>query len=66
MAGEIHLRAGRVLTGPYFSEPMLVETVREYGSGVWIVGMVGRHSERFRRVMVTEAGPDDPDGGSTA
>ena len=29
VAGEMHLREGRVLTGPYFSEPMLVETVRE-------------------------------------
>ena len=54
MAGEIHLREGRVLTGPYFSEPMLVETVRENGSGVWMVGMVGQHSERFRRVTLTE------------
>ncbi len=54
MAGELHLREGRVLTGPNFSEPMLVETVRENGSGVWMVGMVGQHSERFRRVTLTE------------
>lgn len=54
MASEFHLREGRVLTGPYFSEPMLVETVRENGSGVWMVGMVGQHSERFRRVPLAE------------
>ncbi|MYE92973.1 MAG: DEAD/DEAH box helicase, partial [Gemmatimonadetes bacterium] len=32
---------------------MLVETVRENGSGVWVVGMVGQRSERFRRVTLT-------------
>ena len=45
---------------------MLVETVRENGSGVWMVGMVGQHSERFRWVTLTEVDEDDPDGGSTA
>ena len=32
---------------------MLVETVQENGSGVWMVSMVGHRSERFRRVTLT-------------
>ena len=37
-----------------FNEPMLVETVRPNGTGVWVAGLVGRQSERFRRVTLTE------------
>ena len=55
MADETQLREGQVLTGPSFNEPMLVETVRQNGSGVWVVGMVGQRSERFRRVTLTAA-----------
>ena len=44
---------GQVLTGSSFSEPMLVETVRENGSDVLVLGLVGRRSERFRRVTLT-------------
>ncbi len=47
------LREGQVVTGPLFSEPMRVETVRVNGSGVWDVGLVGRSSEQFRRVTLT-------------
>ena len=32
---------------------MLVETVRPNGAGVWVAGLVGRQSERFRRVTLT-------------
>ena len=53
MADDTQLREGQVLTGPSFSEPMLVETVRENGRGVWVAGMVGQRSERFRRVTLT-------------
>ena len=53
MPPKIQPREGQILTGPSFSEPMLVETVRENGSGVWVVGMVGQRSERFRRVTLT-------------
>ncbi len=53
VSDETQLREGHVPTGPSFSEPMLVETVRENGSGVWVVGMVGQRSERFRRVTLT-------------
>ena len=47
------LREGQILNGPMFSEPMLVETVRANGADVWVVGLVGRRSERFRRVTLT-------------
>ena len=32
---------------------MLVETVRSNGPGAWIAGLVGQHSEQFRRVTLT-------------
>ena len=47
------IRQGQILHGPQFSEPMLVETVRPNGTGVWVAGLVGRYSERFRRVTLT-------------
>ena len=47
------LREGQILTGPLFSEPMRVETVRASGASTWEVGLVGLHSERFRRVSLT-------------
>ena len=50
-AATIH--EGQILTGPLFSEPMLVETVRSDGPGTWIAGLVGQQSERFRRVTLT-------------
>jgi superfamily II DNA or RNA helicase len=47
------LRAGQLLTGSLFNEPMRVETVQENGSASWVVGLVGAHSERFRKVTLT-------------
>ena len=47
------IREGQVLTGPLLSEPMQVETVRANGPGVWVAGLVGQRSERFRRVTLT-------------
>ena len=47
------IHEGQLLTGPLFSEPMLVETVRLDGPGTWIAGLVGQQSERFRRVTLT-------------
>src|SRR3972149_29337 len=40
---------GQVLTGPLFSEPMRVETVRANGPDTWIVGLVGLRTQRFRK-----------------
>lgn len=47
------LQPGRVVSGPLFNEPMRVETVRSRGDGVWVAGLVGLHSERFRNVTLT-------------
>ncbi|MGH9323578.1 MAG: DEAD/DEAH box helicase, partial [Vicinamibacteria bacterium] len=47
------LHAGQILTGPLFSEPMRVETVQANSPGSWVVGLVGTHSERFRKVTLT-------------
>ncbi len=47
------LQEGQILTGPQFSEPMRVETVRANGAGGWQVGLVGQSTERFHRVTMT-------------
>ena len=49
------IREGQVLTGPLFSEPMRVETVRTNGPGCVEAGLVGQRTERFRRVTLTSA-----------
>ena len=53
MTAEAPIREGQVLTGALFSEPMQVETVRPNGPGIWVAGLVGQRSERFRRVTLT-------------
>ena len=53
MNDERDLCEGQILTGPQFSEPMRVETVRANGLDAWNVGLVGVRSERFRRVALT-------------
>ena len=35
------VRAGQLLSGPLFNEPMRVETVRPNGPDTWVVGLVG-------------------------
>ena len=51
--GVCPLKEAQVLTGPLFSEPMRVETVRESGNGAWTVGLVGTQTERFRKVTLS-------------
>jgi len=53
MGEQKSLKEGQILTGPLFSEPMRVETVREDGPGTWVAGLVGTQSERFRKVTLT-------------
>ena len=53
MAVEATIRAGQVLTGPLFSEPMRVVTVRATGPEYVEAGLVGQRSERFRQVTLT-------------
>ncbi|RMH34567.1 MAG: DUF3883 domain-containing protein [Nitrospirae bacterium] len=45
-------REGQILTGPLFSEPMRVETVRENGLESWVLGLVGTRTEQFRKVTL--------------
>lgn len=47
------IREGQILEGPLFSEPMRVETMRSGGAGVWVAGLVGSHTDRFRSVTLT-------------
>ncbi|MCX7866131.1 MAG: helicase-related protein [Limisphaera sp.] len=49
------LRQGQILIGPSFDEPMRVEWARKNSPGAWEAGLVGTRSERFRRVLLTEA-----------
>ena len=53
MNSETPIREGQTLTGSLFDEPMQVETVRANGAGVWVAGLVGQRTERFRRVTLT-------------
>ena len=53
MSDHAPFRPGHILTGPLFNEPMRVETVQANGPASWVVGLVGTHSERFRKVTLT-------------
>ena len=44
---------GQTLVGPQFAEPMRVETVRRTAPDAWEAGLVGAHTEQFRRVALT-------------
>ena len=48
------IHEGCILTGSLFNEPMRVETVRTGNDGTWTVGLVGTHTERFRKVTLTK------------
>ena len=47
------LRAGQVIRGSLFNEPMRIEIAHERGNGVWELGLVGVRSELFRKVTLT-------------
>lgn len=49
------IREGQILSGPLFSEPMRIETVRADGADSWVAGLVGVRSEQFRRVTLRRA-----------
>ena len=53
VGAEAPIREGQILTGLLFCEPMQVETVSPHGPDAWVAGLVGQHSERFRRVTLT-------------
>ncbi len=54
MREMLRIREGQILHGPLFNEPMRVETVRSGGDGVWVAGLVGVQTERFRNVTLTD------------
>ena len=56
--GTPRLAEGQILTGPQFSEPMRVETLRPSGADAWTVGLVGLRSEQYRSVRLTRADLD--------
>ena len=47
------IQPGQLLTGSLFNEPMRVETVASNGPDSWVLGLVGTHSEKFRKVTLT-------------
>jgi superfamily II DNA or RNA helicase len=47
------IQEGQILIGSLFNEPMRVETVSAQGPNVWSVGLVGMHSQQFRKVTLT-------------
>ena len=49
------LREGQTLISPLFNEPMRIETVRENSVGVHVLGLVGKNTERYRKVTLTAA-----------
>ena len=53
LSGVAPLQEGQILTGPLFSEPMRVETVRSNGAGALVAGLVGFRSERLPHVTLT-------------
>ena len=54
MKDDRALSVGQIIVGPFFNEQMRIETVSCDGSGRWTLGLVGKDSERFRRVTLTE------------
>lgn len=49
-ADSITLREGQILSGPLFDEPMRIETVRRENENIWVLGLVGLTSSRYRKV----------------
>ena len=58
---DVPIREGQFLTGPLFSEPMQVKTVRSNGPDIWGAGLVGQRSEQVRRVTLISDGHLRPD-----
>ena len=52
-ASSDSIHEGCILTGSLFNEPMRVETARTSNDETWTVGLVGTHTERFRKVTLT-------------
>jgi superfamily II DNA or RNA helicase len=53
-ADSIILREGQILSGPLFDEPMRIETARRENENIWVLGLVGLNSSRYRKVHLTD------------
>ena len=49
---------GQILLGPLFNEPMRIETISTNGPNLWVLGLVGKQSERFRKVTLSSSDLD--------
>src|SRR5512136_417569 len=49
------LREGQILSGPLFDEPMRIETLRRENDNIWVLGLVGLTSSRFRKVHLKDS-----------
>ena len=47
---SVTLREGQILSGALFDEPMRIETVRLENDNIWVLGLVGLTSSRYRKV----------------
>ncbi|MBI5740561.1 MAG: DUF3883 domain-containing protein [Nitrospirae bacterium] len=50
---NLPFREGQIIESPLFNELMQVETVKAQGANSWVVGLVGKKSDVFRRVTLT-------------
>ena len=50
---NLPFQEGQIIESPLFSELMQVETVKAQGTNSWVVGLVGKKSEVFRKVTLT-------------
>ena len=54
MTDDPLIREGQILQSPLFNEPMRVETVKEHDNNTWVLGLVGKNTEQFRKVTLTK------------
>ena len=52
---SVTLREGQILSGPLFDEPMRIETVRRENENIWVLGLVGLTSSRYRKVHLPDS-----------
>ncbi|MGH7802452.1 MAG: helicase-related protein [Thermodesulfobacteriota bacterium] len=53
MRNDSPFREGQILEGALFNEPMRVVTVKAQSPEAWVVGLVGKNSEIYRKVTLT-------------
>jgi superfamily II DNA or RNA helicase len=53
------IKAGQIVRGSLFNEPMRVEIAQPSSDGTWVLGLVGIRSERYRKVTLTASDLDN-------